>query len=71
MLATTLSRRLGHDTMYMLSHAGDNITESHAGDGAARATWPWRYVHTESWWHQCCQVMLATTLSGQLGRGVM
>jgi hypothetical protein len=35
MLAMTLPRQLGHNTMSM---------PSHASDGDAKATWPWRDV---------------------------
>jgi hypothetical protein len=32
---------------------------SHAGDGAARTTWPLHDVDAESYWQQCYRVMLA------------
>jgi hypothetical protein len=35
---------------------------SHAGDGAAKASWPQRDVDAESCWQQCCRFMLAMTL---------
>jgi hypothetical protein len=41
MLAMALPMRLSHGMMYLLSHAGD---------GAAEATWPWHDVIAES----CC-----------------
>jgi hypothetical protein len=44
---------------------------SHAGDSAARATWPRRDVDTESYWQWCCRAMLATVLPGRLGRNTM
>jgi hypothetical protein len=44
---------------------------SHAGDDGAGVTWLRCDVYVESCWRQCCQVMLATTLPGRLGRGAM
>jgi hypothetical protein len=44
---------------------------SHAGDDAVGATWPRHDVDAESCWRQCCQVMLAMTMLGQLGRRMM
>jgi hypothetical protein len=32
------------------------------GDSAAESTWPRRVVDIESYWGQCCQVMLVITL---------
>jgi hypothetical protein len=49
MLATTLSGRLGHDMMYMSTHASDGAV-SHAADGAAGVTWSWHDVDAESCW---------------------
>jgi hypothetical protein len=51
MLAIALPRRLGRNVMSMLSHAAD---------GAAKVTWPWRDVTAESCgaaescWRWCC-----------------
>jgi hypothetical protein len=42
---------------------------SHDGDGAAKASWPWRVVDVESCWRQCCRVMLATVLPSHAGDG--
>jgi hypothetical protein len=40
---------------------------SHVGDDVTGVTWPRRDVDAESCW----RVMVATTLSGRLGRGAM
>jgi hypothetical protein len=32
------------------------------GDSAAESTWPRHVVDIESYWGQCCQVMLVITL---------
>jgi hypothetical protein len=58
-----LPGRLGHDTMYMSSHANDD---------AVKSCWRWCYqgdlqqsdVDAESCQRQCCRVMLATVLLG-------
>jgi hypothetical protein len=34
------------------------VPPSHAGDGAAEVTWPWRDVGAKSSWQQCCRVKL-------------
>jgi hypothetical protein len=47
------------------------LLPSHAGDGAAEASWPRRDVDIESCWWHCCQVMLAMALPRRLGRGAM
>jgi hypothetical protein len=39
---------------------------SHAGDGAIGATWPRRDVDVETCWRQCCRVMLAMVLPGDM-----
>jgi hypothetical protein len=44
---------------------------SHAGDGAAEATWPRRDVDVESYWRRCYRVMLVTALLRQLGRDMI
>jgi hypothetical protein len=38
------------------------VLPSHADDGIAESTWPWRDVDVESCWQRRCQVMLATAL---------
>jgi hypothetical protein len=40
-LSMALPRRLGHDAMSVLSHAGD---------GAVEPTWPWHDVGAKSYW---------------------
>jgi hypothetical protein len=35
---------------------------SHAGDGVVETTWPRCDVGLESYWRQCCRVMLAMAL---------
>jgi hypothetical protein len=47
------------------------VLMSHAGDDAARATWPRHDIDAESYWRWCCRVNLAMVLSGPLGRNVM
>jgi hypothetical protein len=44
---------------------------SHAGDDATGATWSRLDIYIESYWRQCCQVMLATTQPGRLGHCAM
>jgi hypothetical protein len=39
---------------------------SHTSDGAVGATWPRHDVDAELYWSQCCQVMLAMALRGNL-----
>jgi hypothetical protein len=47
------------------------ILPSHARDDVTEATWPRHDVDVESYWQQCCRVMLVTTLSGRLDNGMM
>jgi hypothetical protein len=47
------------------------MLSSHASDGAAGVTLPWRNVDAESCWRHCCRVMLATVLVGRLRYGAM
>jgi hypothetical protein len=47
------------------------MLSSHVGNGAVEVTWQWLYIDVESRRRQCCRVMLAMVLSGQLGRGAM
>jgi hypothetical protein len=47
------------------------VLPSHADDGAARVTWPWRDVNVESCWRWRCRVMLVMALPGRLGYGTM
>jgi hypothetical protein len=44
---------------------------SHAGNGAAEATWLWCDVDAESYWRRCCGVMLVMVLSRRLSRSAM
>jgi hypothetical protein len=62
MLVMALPRRLGRGAMSMLSHAGD---------GTAEATWPWRDVDIESYWRRRCRVMLARVQPRRHGHGAM
>jgi hypothetical protein len=41
------------------------VLSSHAGDGAAKATWSRHDIDAEPCWRQCCRVMLVTELSSR------
>jgi hypothetical protein len=47
------------------------VLPSHAGDDAARVTWPRPNINAELYWRWCCRVMLATALPWQLCRDAM
>jgi hypothetical protein len=47
------------------------VLSSHAGNGAAGATWPRRDVNVESCWRWRCRVMLVMALPGRLGYDAM
>jgi hypothetical protein len=42
------------------------VLPSYAGNDAARVTWPWHDVDAKSCWRQCCRVMLAMMLLGEV-----
>jgi hypothetical protein len=69
MLAMTLSWLFGCDTMYMPSHAGDNVTKLcwwrlywFLLTALLRRHWSWHNVVAESCWWRCCRVMLVMVL---------
>jgi hypothetical protein len=70
MLAMVLPGWLSRDAMYVSSHVGDNAADS-CWWRCGRANWPQRDLDAESCWRQCSRVMLATVLSGRLGRSTM
>jgi hypothetical protein len=62
MLAMVVPWRLGRDAMYMLSHAADC---------AVGASWLQHDVDAESYWRQCCRVILVMVLPRRPGCGAM